>query len=262
MILSNKTLICAVLWGCTNALAQVNTLGLLSAKDTGFSGQIGLNFEGARGNNNYLKYGLNSRLDWNLPKLQNFVVGDYQLGQSGKSFETYLRKGFVHGRGIWHTYSYVSPEIYAQGELNDALKLKYRALCGGGMRLGPLETQSDSLKIALGGGSGLMYEIEKYNTAKIPNARNHYFARLRTSHYLSVEAKLGAWWNFNMGAYYQPNTMDFHDFRILINAKFAVKIWQNLRLNQKFNTRYDAKTISNSIEPWDYDLNTGLEWTF
>lgn len=244
------------------ASAQVNTLGLLRESGEGISGNVGLNIDGARGNSNYLKYGANARIDFLASSTQHFIVGDYQIGQSGSNFETYLRKGFVHARSIWRTGLWLSPEGFAQGEINDGLQLRYRDLAGLGLRIGPSKISKDSLRLALGGGSGLMYEIENYRESKQAPLRTHYFERWRASNYLSLELRIQPQLLFSIGGYYQPNLANPDDFRFLVNSKLSLQIWKNLKFSQKFNTRFDSEPYDPNLERWDWDLGSGLELGF
>lgn len=240
---------------CSTVWAQVNTLGLIQSKSQGFGGHLGLNFEGARGNNNYLKYGLASRVDFVQTRAHHFMVGEYQLGQSGKSFDTYLRKGFVHARSLWRIHPWVSPEIFTQSEINDGQKLRFRRLLGAGLRNESFNMQKDSFQLALSTGTGLMFEVEKYVAAK----QEYNFERWRSSNYLSFEFKLQPQIFVSLGAFYQPNLAQIEDYRMLLNTKISLQIWKNIKLIQKFNSRYDHLPYDPQIESWDFDMSSGME---
>lgn len=246
----------------TIACAQVNTLGLVKDREKGLSGNLGFNFDAANGNSTYLKYGANGRVDLSGEKTLHFLVADYQIGQSGTHYDTYLRKGFAHARSIWRIKSWMAPELFVQAEINDGLRLKYRDLAGIGFRIGPLHFKSETQDLALALGTGLMYEIEDYQAQKIPGLPQYYFERIRNSSYMSLEYSRQGSLSFNWGSYFQPLIDEPSSYRILSNAKLSLPLISKLRIFGKWNLRYDSKPLSPSIRPWDFDQSQGLEWNF
>ena len=127
----------------------------------------------------------------------------------------------------------VSGEAFAQTQFNQLQGLKFRGILGAGPRIRIF--YGDSIKIFIG--PMWMYEYEQTTDENAKNVKN------RLSLYLSFLYFKEKNFKIDMVTYYQPNLIDFGDFR------FQSEIKTEWMITSKFSFRFSISQSFNSQLP-------------
>ncbi len=148
------------------------------------------------------------------------------------------------------------PEAYAQVNYDEPRRLEFRAVAGGGLRLGLVERQRASLWL----GAGYMFERERLD---LPDTASHpaTTSAHRWSSYLTGRMAAGASVTFVATVYGQPQIDDIADFRILSDLGLGVSIASSLSLTITFSLRYDSRPPDDVVS-LDTELRNGIAVTF
>lgn len=243
-------LVSSVLYGQINIEAQRKTNDL-----NGFFNKIRLTGNLASGNSDYES--LSARWESNFVhnKYQMFLVsdGEYKTGENKRL----VNKAFAHLREVYAINKLTSIEVFEQVAYNEFIKLQIRGLGGGGVRFNFFSDTTGwqkSIKLALG--AGAMYEYEKYSDVSNTSKRC-----LRSTDYVAISWDINSGAKFNMTAYYQPDLLNFTDYRILIDANLKFIIGKHVVFVFNVDYRHDNTPVQDVV-PYDLAIKNGIEITF
>jgi len=188
----------------------------------------------------------------------NFAVLDYQRESENK--DLFLNRGFIHLRGIYNLKESLKPELFLQKEFSEFILLNDRYLIGGGFRIRTLQTVSGdennqhSLSSFLG--IGLMWEYEEIDLDPVKTTQI-----LRSTNYVSLQWNINSLSRLNIVSYYQVDTKDIRDYRVLIQSSVQVGITKYLALTTGLNYRFDNQPPA-TVEKYDLELTNGFTLTF
>lgn len=237
------------------AESQVNIEALRSAAtDTGFSGTVGLNLVLRTGNVELLQLDVDGRVDYTTSHSTTFLLGRGGIGLLGS--DRFSNAGLIHlrhGRDLSH---FVFPEAFAQWNYDEKRLLDFRALMGGGIRLGIVQRDDIGLWI----GVGYMYEHERLD---LPPAAVHPTTTSvhRASNYVVVRVAGGSQFVLASTSYIQPKLDELGDIRLLSDLDLAVTISRRLSLLVRVDMRYDSRP-PDEIARLDTSLKNGLSLAF
>ncbi len=213
--------------------AQVNIEKHRKVKmEPGFSGLANIGISAKTGNKDIQEIDLEGRVDYQSDKFYAFAVAQGEYGwQGGKQFSN---QALFHLRYVYSLTGTVKLEIFSQIDYNKARLLLFRSLGGAGLRFNLIKSEVSSLNYGLAG----MIEHEKYDlpvTAVHPVQTTVF----RISNYLAYRLKLNGNASVASVVYYQPEAIEFGDYRILSENSLHVKITDRFGLSVEFNLRYD-----------------------
>ncbi|MBD3276348.1 MAG: DUF481 domain-containing protein [Candidatus Marinimicrobia bacterium] len=248
-----------IVFGATFTYAQVNTESMRrSGLQPGLHGNVKFGYNLVSGNSQFSAIETGFRLDYVRDTFYTFAVLDYQRESENK--ELFLNRGFIHLRGIYNLRETLKPELFFQKEFSEFILLNDRNLIGGGFRVRTLHLMSgDGEKLPrLTGflGIGLMWEHEEIDLD--PVKTTHIF---RSTNYLSLQWNINRLTRFNSVSYYQVDTQDIRDYRVLVQSSLQVGITKYLALTTGLNYRFDNQPPA-SVEKYDLELTNGFTLTF
>jgi hypothetical protein len=152
--------------------------------------------------------------------------------------------------------SSVTAETFGQLNYDKSRLLDFRALWGGGLRLGIVGSRHVGLWL----GVGYIYEHEVLD---LPPQATHALSTNvhRASNYLAARITSGQRFVFAATAYAQPQLDDPGDIRIVNNLALAVSVTKAISLAVKFNLRYDSRPPAGTAG-LDTELQNGLTIAF
>lgn len=159
---------------------------------------------------------------------------------------------YQHFRYNYKLSDRLSPEVFAQYQYNELIKIYFRTLHGVGMRFAVLK--NDSTKTKLFAGLSYMYEYEEETTEKIVRAH-------RANFYFSAGFPIGNIIHIDAIAYYQPNLRYLADVRTSVELILDVHITQSLSLMLVHSLIYDGDPPE-EVRNLFYNFRNGLRYRF
>jgi hypothetical protein len=207
-------------------------------QDTLWHGNIELNFNLIQNQNQIINAGNKINLLKNQDINSYLFINEFNLVRANAN--NLALNAYQHLRYKRAIKPYLSGEAFAQTQFNEQIGLKFRGLLGAGPRLRIL--YADSMKVFTG--AMWMYEYEKTTDELVNNVKN------RMSFYLSFLYFKEKHFNFDLVCYYQPDLIDFGDFRLLTELKAE---W---RITQKLSFRFGLIQNYNSLPAKGFPNNT------
>jgi len=236
--------------GC--ARAQVNTESMRREwGGEGVHGQAGINVALQQGNSSYFRLGLGARVDYVADSFYTFLVANWQRRTDAGTLKQH--DGFLHGRIVYALLPTVKPEVFAQKEFNDFIKLKDRTLLGASARLTLAEVNTDTFLLSLHFGVGAMYEREVLDIEPTDERAN----LIRSTNYLTFAWRIRKQFTMTTTAYYQPAFNNPGDFRVLSNLSGTFSISDVLSFNVALSYRYDHHPPP-AVKPYDLTISNGV----
>jgi putative salt-induced outer membrane protein YdiY len=233
-----------------NAFAIVNIESArIQKKEDGFSGQLEVDASVQSGNTSNTRIGAGSRLQWIRGKVTDFIVLNYDYGESSSTRD--INKAFLHGRHIVQRNEHWAWEAFGQLEQNEFTRLSFRALGGGGLRR---TIREDADKGAMYVGVGGFYSTERLDDDSVSNL-------VRVNTYLVFKHVFNPTTHFVSTTYYQPATTDFDDYRALEQAALTVAINKSLNLKLSVDIAHDSQPPA-GVKSTDTTFRTGIEYRF
>ncbi|MBC8455843.1 DUF481 domain-containing protein [bacterium] len=229
-------------------LAQINTESMRNVElENGWGHSFSYHLTYHSGNTNFSKYKTQFRTNYKKDVIYCFIVGRYEKGKKDETL--FLHRGFLHFRLIRKLALWVSLECFAQEEFNDFINLKNREILGAGGRFKwhPHEQFTAFL------GVGLMKENEEFTSGESAKL-------LRSTNYLTLKWHSGKI-TFGSTEYFQLDTGNFSDFRILSQNELNVSLFKNFEITTQFNLRYDSIPPT-EIESLDMEISNGFRLSF
>ncbi len=254
---------------CSLLYSQVNTEVYRKKKDgeKNWYASADASLTLQKGNSDTLNTINNVRIDYMTEKYFAFIVGNISWGESNGKVDT--SKGFAHLRGGREFFtSSVYMETFGQVEYNSFIKMKMRDLAGLSFRIRVLKQSFDKDEesfLIIYAAPGMMYEYEYLDTEKIVSSEKNPSHTPRMTSYISLKFLWRKHFSLNAVSYYQPDILNWRDFRVISNFTMKVSIFENLGLFTKFGFRYDndpPELRTGSLDRYDIELINGLEISF
>jgi len=234
---------------------QVNIEALRStSSDSGLAGTLGINLALRTGNVELVELGIDGRVDYGTAKSSTLFLWRGELGFVGG--DRFTNDGLLHLRHGRKTVSSVAAEVFGQTNYDKSRLLEFRALLGGGLRLGIVDARTVGLWL----GVGYMFEHEVLD---LPIEASHERRTdvHRASNYVAARITAGPQLVIAATGYAQPQIDDPGDIRIVNNVGIAAKITRTIALTIKFDLRYDSRP-PDGIAGLDTTLRNGLTIAF
>ena len=241
------------------AYTQVNTESMRkSGLQPGLHGNVNFGYNLVSGNSQFSAIETSFRLDYVRKTFYTFAVLEYQRETENK--ELFLNRGFIHLRGIYNWRESLKPELFFQREFSEFILLNDRNLIGGGFRIRTLqvvpEKANDYPWLNSFLGVGLMWEYEEIDLDPVKTTHI-----LRSTNYISLQWNINSSSRFNVVSYYQVDTKDIRDYRVLVQSSLQVGITKYLALTTGLNYRFDNQPPA-TVEKYDLELTNGFTLTF
>ena len=238
------------------AVSQVNTEAMRNNKDrSGFANTLGFDFGFEKSKEEVMEVAGKYRLDF-LGKngLQSFLVLSYENGyeKEDDSKNSIVNKGFGHLRFTKNISDKLFLETFTQYGFNDFLLMKERMLYGSGVRYRVLDQQIFSGYV----GIGVMQEDEIYNLDSEFNMN-----LLRSTNYFSWKIKFNDNSSLQNTAYYQFDTKNTSDRRMLYDGDLNIALNNKLAFTLSLNFRYDSDPHGDLGKTYT-QLKNGIEYIF
>ena len=238
------------------AVSQVNTEAMRNNIDgSGFANTLGFDFGFEKSKEEVMEVAGKYRLDF-LGKngLQSFLVLSYENGyeKEDDSKNSIVNKGFGHLRFTKNISDNLFLDAFTQYGFNDFLLMKERMLYGSGVRYRVLDQQIFSGYV----GIGVMQEDEIYNLDSEFNMN-----LLRSTNYFSWKIKFNDNSSLQNTAYYQFDTKNTSDRRMLYDGDLNIALNNKLAFTLSLNFRYDSDPHGDLGKTYT-QLKNGIEYIF
>ena len=236
--------------------SQVNTEAMRNIKEgRGFSNTLGFDFGFEKSKEEVLEIAGKYRLDF-LGKngLTSFLVLSYENGyeKEDNKKNSIVNKGFGHLRFTKNISDNFFIEVFTQYGFNDFLLMKERRLFGSGIRYMVLNQEILSGYV----GVGVMQEDEIYNLGSDINMN-----LIRSTNYLSWKIKFSENSSIQNTAYYQFDSKNASDRRILYDGDLNIALNSKLAFTLSLNFRYDSDPHGELGKTYT-QLKNGIEYIF
>ena len=238
------------------AVSQVNTEAMRNTKErSGFANTLGFDFGFEKSKEEVLEVAGKYRLDFmGKNGLQSFLVLSYENGYEKEDAEknSIVNKGFGHLRFTKNMFDKFFIEVFTQYGFNDFLLMNERRLYGSGIRYRILNREILSGYV----GVGAMHEEEIYNLGSDFNMN-----LLRSTNYLSWKIRFNETSSLQNTAYYQFDTKNTSDRRILYDGDLNIALNNKLVFTLSLNFRYDSEPHGELGKTYT-QLKNGIEYIF
>jgi len=237
------------------AQAIVNIEGMRGGgKDAGISGSISLSLNNTTGNTEKKVANTSGRVNWQRQDSLTFLIASLSYGRSNDVRDT--NKAFGHLRHIIEHSERLAYEAFIQAERNEFTRLSRRTLAGAGVRLTLHGNDSGHTYLGLGAFRSSETLDEDPVLTDVGTER-----LWRASIYLAIDYAINEQVNIGSTTYYQPDTGDSADYRLLEQAALKVGISDRLALKLSLDIARDSRPPQ-TIEKTDSSFMTGLEYSF
>ena len=238
------------------AVSQVNTEAMRNTKErSGFANTLGFDFGFEKSKEEVLEVAGKYRLDFmGKNGLQSFLVLSYENGYEKEDIKknSIVNKGFGHLRFTKNMSDKFFIEVFTQYGFNDFLLMKERRLYGSGIRYRILNGEILSGYV----GVGAMQEAEIYNLGSDFNMN-----LFRSTNYLSWKIRFNETSSLQNTAYYQFDTKNTSDRRILYDGDLNIALNNKLVFKLSLNFRYDSEPHGELGKTYT-QLKNGIEYIF
>jgi hypothetical protein len=203
---------------------------------------------------------LNSKADLLYVSKRNAYILINSIEYQSSSNSTPFSTGYTHFRINFLRQHTVSLETYAQIQYDEVRRMKLRTLGGGGLRITAVDKEGVDIHV----GTGIMYEVEKWQEIENDPSSNFYKEMIKSSSYLGVEFTLSKHVRLNLWGLYQAG-YDSEDQirrnRYAAEAAFNFIVSKRVTWINRFSYFYDAQPVI-PINPAFYQLMNGLRIIF
>ena len=162
-------------------------------------------------------------------------------------------KGYQHFRYNYAIDSFWTVEAFSQAQFDQVLRIGFRGLLGGGVRMNLIKQEKNHLTLGL---SGMFEYEEEKDTTVVHND-------FRLSNYLSFEKEFNKIVTGSLIFYYQPLANNFSDYRISSGLNFNIKVSEHFALNINASLIYDAQpVVDEDITNLTYSITNGISYRF
>jgi len=162
-------------------------------------------------------------------------------------------KGYQHFRYNYILTPFWTIEAFTQAQFNGVLRIGFRGLAGGGVRMNVIKKETSHLSVGLIG----MYEYEEEkDTTAVHND-------FRLTNYVSFNEEFNKIISGSLVLYYQPLIDNFSDYRLSAGLGFNIKISERFGLNINADLIYDAQPVVDpDIPKLTYSISNGISYRF
>jgi len=197
-------------------------------RDTGWHGNMEFLFSLIQNQNQIISLGNKFNIGINKDIHSYLFVNEFNFVQANSQNLDY--NSYQHLRYKRAIEPWLSGEAFLQTQFNQQIGLKFRGLLGAGPRFRLF--YDDSMKVFVG--PMWMYEYEKTTDENTKNIKN------RLSLYASFLYFKEKNFNFDFVMYYQPDLINFYDFRLMSEFKaewlITKKLGFKFTLTQSYNS--------------------------
>jgi len=216
-----------------------------------------------RGNVNYLAANMGLNLGYNGGGDDGLAHQALLFGTASYaeiSDDAYLSRALGHARwtarlGATEVARRFASELFAQVQYDAFLKLRFRAVGGGGVRTTFVDTEA----VHMYAGTGYMFEREEFQDELLPEDPH---PRTTTNHrwtsYLTLSVALDESFTLTNTVYVQPRFDDFPDFRVLETFSLTLKSSTVFAITAGLSMRYDSDPPS-VVAGLDTEIFTKLQ---
>jgi hypothetical protein len=216
----------------------------LAAKGLGFSGTIETTLNFIQNINDIFQTQNNAQLQYTVNDYSFLSISSFnQTILNGRNI---VNEGFQHLRLTFKPRRILSYDGFVQGQFNEIILIKNRYLVASGLRTRIWE--SDSLRWY--SGTLFMREVEN----ELTGITNHHW---RISQYLSLGGTIKNGISFDFIGYYQPDIMNFKDFRTSAEITFEFnwsKRWGIRLIHSLFHDSNPPESIRSTF----YNFRNGI----
>jgi hypothetical protein len=162
-------------------------------------------------------------------------------------------KGYQHLRYNYYITPFWTFEAFGQAQFNEVLRIGFRGLLGGGVRMNLIKKEKDQLRLGI---SGMYEHEEEKDTIAVHDD-------FRLTSYLSFNKEFNKVISGSLICYYQPLVDDFSDYRVSSGLGFNIKITERFGLNIDASLVYDAQPVVDpDIPKLTYSISNGISYRF
>lgn len=220
---------------------------------------LGLQGSFKAGNSEYIDTKSSYKIEYIDEKYTVFSVGDLEFKEALDN-KKIAHGGNAHLRFVQKLSSKFYGEAFTQAEYDEFRSLNQRYLGGGGLRLELMNkylNDDSTASVSFYASVGAMFEFEEHNiinTIEISRL-------LRLTNYISLNAVLSKNFSISFVTYYQPDSENFHDYRILCDLDLKSQISSVFSFLTSVQYYYDNEPAF-SVKEYDLDISTGIQITF
>ena len=219
--------------------------------DLGLNQQLSFNLDVLDGNNDYLSFKPDYRLNYVFSSdryTQLFLIATMHYAK--KKDITIQDKSFYHLRFIRYVSDTFRYDLFLQEQSNIFKLLKHRFLVGGSVGRNGIHSTIFSHSINM----GLMYELEELSTLETSQL-------IRLTHFQQFYIPITKSLNLYTIFYYQPDIVSFNDYRILLENRFVFKLTNRLKYSLIFDFDYDS-VVEDSLSSYDMAIKQFISFQF
>lgn len=202
----------------------------LNGEESGFSGNLEMGLSFVQNINDVFSSQNSSQLQW--MKNKHNILSVNALNLTVFNGNKVLNDGMQHFRYGYNAKKWLTFEGFLQGQYNTIIKLKERYLLGIGARFNILDFERDSVRLFTGIHYMREYEVE---TTEFIN-RHH-----RISSVITFGWPITPNFEIDLVGYFQPDILNFSDFRISSEIFFKVGIIKKLKFKFSMAWFYDTQ---------------------
>lgn len=208
------------------------------SRDSALHGEAELLFTFIQNQNRIINFG--NKLNFTRVRQENTLLflAEFNFLQSNNKNLDY--NAYQHIRFKRELKPWLSGEAFAQTQFNQQIGLKFRGLLGAGPRIRVF--YEDSMKLFVG--PMWMYEYERTTDEYARNVHN------RMSLYVSFLYFKSSSYNFDVVCYYQPDLIDFSNYRFSSEARLQLKFNEHLSFRISYSQNFQShppSSIPNNI---------------
>lgn len=206
-----------------------------------------------QGNTDLFQVGADLGLGWLEAKhWVRAYLGAERLERKGKHI---LDNRYLHVRYNYRISDRVRTFHFFQLQANENLFIDRRQLLGGGLRFRVLGDNDARLEA----GTGLMWELEKLNSANLEPGEDPETRTWRMSNLIVGSGPIGDGNRWVTVVYYQPNVSDVEDYRLSGELGIGAGLTESLRLDVTLTWRHDSRAPAN-LKQDDVGFRTGFTY--
>lgn len=246
--------VCFIILGSiyNTSLSQiVNIENQRMQSDTiGWMGSFGATFSLEKTKQQVININTTAHVQYKTERDLYLILANYTLLKG--SGETFSNNAFLHLRYNRKINKWLRWEIFTQVQQNNVAGIQIRYLTG----TGPRFKLYGAPKFALYAGVAAMYEYEKEQT-KPPVYHND----IRSSNYVSLTYKPTNNFELISTTFYQPLFNYIHDYRIMNEIAFKLKVIKHISFTTNWTYLYDQFPAGETPRI-NYTLGSGILYEF
>jgi hypothetical protein len=215
----------------------------------GWVGHLGFSFTLQQNTRQVISFGNDGQLQYRKGRSKFLFLSNFALERAGGL--DFVNTGYQHLRYNFQFNNILTWEALGQVQYNKVLKMDSRIVFGTGPRFTLVFRERYRMHV----GVIYIHEDEKV-TGEDTQYHDH-----RISSYVSLSWNLGKNTELVSTTFYQPNLMNFSDYRIATNNFLEIDIHKHLAFRTGFDLLYDTKQPV-GIPNLTYTYRNSFDWKF